>query len=94
MHWLRLDLASNASVRGCVHAFLVAFRNLHLLVNAAGIMAVPWALTEDGNERQWAVNFLGHFLLTGAPPPPPPPWSARRESLTRHAPAPAPPQGC
>ena len=65
-HWLQLDLASCASVRGCAHAFLVQFPRLDLLFNAAGLMAIPWALSEDGVEMQWAVNFLGHFLLTGA----------------------------
>ncbi|KAM0554829.1 hypothetical protein ACHAPJ_006562 [Fusarium lateritium] len=27
-------------------------------------MAVPFQLTEDGTERQFATNFLGHFLFT------------------------------
>ncbi len=38
---------------------------LDLLVNNAGIMACPPALTEQGVERQWASNHLGHFALTG-----------------------------
>ncbi|KAF4964404.1 hypothetical protein FSARC_7669 [Fusarium sarcochroum] len=37
---------------------------IDILVNNAGIMAVPFELTEDGVERQFATNFLGHFLFT------------------------------
>ena len=24
----------------------------------------PWNITEDGHEHHWAVNYLGHFLLS------------------------------
>ncbi len=37
---------------------------LDLLINNAGIMAVPRALTVDGVESQLATNHLGHFALT------------------------------
>jgi NAD(P)-dependent dehydrogenase (short-subunit alcohol dehydrogenase family) len=38
---------------------------LHILVNNAGIMAVPeLELTPEGHELQFATNFLGHFALT------------------------------
>jgi len=38
---------------------------LHVLVNNAGIMAVPdLQLTPQGHEVQFATNFLGHFALT------------------------------
>lgn len=30
----------------------------------AGIMFVPYEITEDNFESQFAVNYLGHFLLT------------------------------
>lgn len=31
---------------------------------SAGIMFMPYEETEDGFESQFAVNYLGHFLLT------------------------------
>jgi NAD(P)-dependent dehydrogenase (short-subunit alcohol dehydrogenase family) len=58
-----LDLAAMSSVRDFGEAW---DRPLDLLVNNAGIMAPPrLALTADGFERQFGVNHLGHFVLTG-----------------------------
>ncbi|MBR8743504.1 oxidoreductase [Nocardiopsis sp. MG754419] len=57
----RLDLADLSSVR----AFAADWRgDLGLLINNAGIMAVPKARTKDGFESQFGVNHLGHFALT------------------------------
>ncbi len=58
-----LDLADLASVR----AFAEAQRGapLHILVNNAGVMALPRQTTADGFETQFGVNHLGHFALTG-----------------------------
>jgi NAD(P)-dependent dehydrogenase (short-subunit alcohol dehydrogenase family) len=59
-----LDLASLASVRTFVTQFLSTRRELHLLINNAGIMATPLAYTGDGFESQFGTNHIGHFCLT------------------------------
>jgi NAD(P)-dependent dehydrogenase (short-subunit alcohol dehydrogenase family) len=56
-----LDLADLASVR----AFAGEWDEpLDILINNAGIMAVPKAYTADGFELQIGTNHLGHFALT------------------------------
>lgn len=60
-----LDLASQASVHQFAEAFKAKYDRLDLLVNNAGIMMVPYGTTEDGFERQFGTNHLGHFALTG-----------------------------
>lgn len=62
----RLDLASLASVREFAARELDRARPLHVLINNAGVMAVPRrTLTADGFEMQFGTNVLGHFALTG-----------------------------
>jgi NAD(P)-dependent dehydrogenase (short-subunit alcohol dehydrogenase family) len=57
----RLDVADLASVR----AFAAAWEgDLHVLVNNAGVMAVPERRTKDGFELQLGTNHLGPFALT------------------------------
>ncbi len=58
-----LDLADQASVRS--FAARQVKEPLDLLVNNAGVMAIPRASTADGFEMQFGVNHLGHFALTG-----------------------------
>ncbi|MGF7122260.1 oxidoreductase [Rhodococcus sp. BE178] len=57
----RLDLADLASVR----EFADSVDGLDVLVNNAGVMAVPLRRTVDGFEMQIGTNHLGHFVLTG-----------------------------
>uniref|UniRef100_UPI0037E87A7C polyprenol dehydrogenase n=1 Tax=Semicossyphus pulcher TaxID=241346 RepID=UPI0037E87A7C len=59
-----VDLTSLKSVRQFAHAFRNRGLPLHLLVNNAGTMLVPEMQTEDGFEFHFALNYLGHFLLT------------------------------
>ena len=61
-----LDLADLASVRRCVENLRTDLDHLDILVNNAGVMAIPRQETVQGFERQFGVNHLGHFALTGA----------------------------
>jgi NAD(P)-dependent dehydrogenase (short-subunit alcohol dehydrogenase family) len=56
-----LDLADLASVR----EFAASLDEFDVLINNAGVMAVPKRLTIDGFESHIGVNHLGHFALTG-----------------------------
>src|SRR3954447_6332615 len=58
----RLDLASARSVGEFAESWEGP---LDLLINNAGVMAPPkLGLTEDGFEKQFGTNHLGHFALT------------------------------
>lgn len=61
---VELDLGSLASVRACADAVVAAHSTVDLLVNNAGVMAIPQRRTEDGFEMQFGVNHLGHWALT------------------------------
>src|SRR5689334_20208631 len=57
----RLDLAD----LGAVRAFAEAWEgDLDVLINNAGLMAIPRQRTKDGFEMQIGTNHLGHFALT------------------------------
>ena len=61
----RLDLASLASVADFARRFASSNDQLDLLVNNAGVMALPKRQqTEDGFEMQLGTNYLGHYALT------------------------------
>lgn len=60
-----LNLSSLSSVRSSAAALMAAHPRIDLLVNNAGVMFLPYALSADGFEIQMASNHLGHFLLTG-----------------------------
>jgi NAD(P)-dependent dehydrogenase (short-subunit alcohol dehydrogenase family) len=59
-----LDLGNLESVGGAAATIKRAHDRLHLLINNAGVMACPEGLTDDGFERQFGTNHLGHFALT------------------------------
>ncbi|OBJ54206.1 oxidoreductase [Mycobacterium sp. 1423905.2] len=56
----QLDLQDLSSVR----AFADGVEHADILINNAGIMAAPYAVTADGFESQIGTNHLGHFALT------------------------------
>ncbi|MEM6283549.1 MAG: oxidoreductase [Chloroflexota bacterium] len=62
---MQLDNASLDSVRAFADAFKAKYDRLDLLLNNAGVMAIPRKLTDDGFETQLGVNHLAHFALTG-----------------------------
>ena len=62
---VRLDLASQSSVRSAAEEIRARFPRLDLLINNAGVMDIPFQRTEDGFELTLATNHLGPFALTG-----------------------------
>ena len=62
----RLDLSDLGSVRTFAEQWSQNHETgLDLLINNAGIMAIPRRESTDGHEMQFATNHLGHFALTG-----------------------------
>jgi NAD(P)-dependent dehydrogenase (short-subunit alcohol dehydrogenase family) len=60
----RIDLLDPASIDAFAQQFVASGRSLDLLINNAGIMAVPLTRDARGYESQFAANHLGHFQLT------------------------------
>lgn len=63
LHHLQLDLASLKSCATASKTFESQETRLDGIVANAGIMAVPYELTEDGVETQFQTNHLGHWLF-------------------------------
>jgi NAD(P)-dependent dehydrogenase (short-subunit alcohol dehydrogenase family) len=61
---MSLDLASVDSIRSFSAEFCARFDRLDVLVNNAGLILSERTETEDGLEATFAINHLGHFLLT------------------------------
>ena len=57
-----LDLADLSSVQSFAERL---DGPVQLLINNAGVMALPHRQTADGFEMQFGTNHLGHFALTG-----------------------------
>jgi NAD(P)-dependent dehydrogenase (short-subunit alcohol dehydrogenase family) len=62
---LELDLADLSSVAEAADEARRRWPQLDVLVNNAGVMALPYRQTVDGFEMQFGTNHLGHFALTG-----------------------------
>ena len=62
--FLQLDLASLESVKKAADTFNTTSDRLDVLINNAGVMALPASTTTEGYEIQFGTNHIGHFLLT------------------------------
>lgn len=61
IHVAYLDLSDRDSIAAFVSSWSGV---LHILINNAGVMAMPETRTKEGWEAQFATNYLGHFALT------------------------------
>jgi NAD(P)-dependent dehydrogenase (short-subunit alcohol dehydrogenase family) len=59
-----LDLGDLSVVRAAASTILAGHERVDLLVNNAGVMAMPQRTTVDGFEQQLGVDHLGHWALT------------------------------
>ncbi|CAK4031472.1 Hypothetical predicted protein [Lecanosticta acicola] len=62
--FIQLDLASLSSVKKAADDFNSRSDRLDLLINNAGVMAVPYSKTKEGYEVQFGTNHIGHALFT------------------------------
>jgi len=65
LEYSQLNLSSLEGVNAFADWVNRHLDHLDLLINNAGVMATPPALTVDGTETQVGVNFVAHFALTG-----------------------------
>ncbi len=61
---LQLDLSDYASIKAFAEDFRSQYVQLDLLINNAGLLDYSLQINNNGIERQFATNHLGHFLLT------------------------------
>lgn len=61
---MALDLSSLDSVGRFADALASRFPRVDVLMNNAGVMALPYRKTADGFEMQFGTNHLGHYALT------------------------------
>jgi len=59
-----IDLSNIENTRTAAETYLHSGKELHILINNAGIMSCPLSNSYDGYELQFAINYLGHFVLT------------------------------
>ncbi|KAI5212116.1 hypothetical protein AUEXF2481DRAFT_61091 [Aureobasidium subglaciale EXF-2481] len=64
VEFLSLDLTDFESVKAAADTFKEKEQRLDILLNNAGIMAVPYSTTKQGYEIQFGTNHMGHALLT------------------------------
>ena len=62
--FLKLDLTSFSSISEAVRKFNADSQRLDILMNNAGVLALPPGVTQEGYEIQFGTNHMGHALLT------------------------------
>lgn len=65
LQFMKLDLSNIETVKYFADAFIEEYEKLDILINNAGVMAIPLKRTAQGFEMQFGTNHLGHFALTG-----------------------------
>jgi len=58
------DLGNYSSIRSFAEQYIKEYQGVDLLVNNAGFISLDRQVTDEGVERQFGINHLGHFLLT------------------------------
>ena len=61
---VELDLASQASTKAAAESIVERHPTVDILINNAGLMAMPEQRTDDGFEMQLGVNHFGHWTFT------------------------------
>ncbi len=61
---VELDLGDQASVQTAAATIAADHATIDILLNNAGLMAMPERQTADGYEMQFGVNHLGHWTFT------------------------------
>lgn len=64
VEYMICDLASLASIKAFAEEFKRRYQRLDVLINNAGVLPQGRQESKDGNELNFAVNFLAPFLLT------------------------------
>jgi NAD(P)-dependent dehydrogenase (short-subunit alcohol dehydrogenase family) len=63
IHIEQVELDSSASVSALCDRLLAGYPTLHLLINNAAIVPISREVTDDGRERQFAVNIAAYYQL-------------------------------
>ncbi|CCF55824.1 hypothetical protein KAFR_0A03890 [Kazachstania africana CBS 2517] len=64
LKYIHLDLTALKSVERAASKIAKMEKKIDVLINNAGIMAVPFEMTRDGFEIQMQTNYVSHFLFT------------------------------
>jgi NAD(P)-dependent dehydrogenase (short-subunit alcohol dehydrogenase family) len=64
LQFMKLDLANIELVKYFADAFIEEYERIDIMINNAGVMAIPLMRTVQGFEMQFGTNHLGHFALT------------------------------